>query len=565
MRIAPTRPAFNTSAPAPARTPSATIRGGSPTQDFSDNQDRYEFQDYFGLEHGAHYIRVGARYRLLRDSNYSDANYNGQYTFTDLNSYAITLRGIAQGLNPAAIRAQGGGASQFTITAGRPSAVLLTGDLGIYADDEWKLRKDFTLNYGLRFETQSAVYDQVDPAPRAGFAWQIHPGAKTPPWFTLRGGAGLFYTRIDSSNLLTTVRQNGVSQLSYVLSAPDSYPVLPDLSSQPGTQPTTYRLDTNERTPYQFVADLSAERSFGKIGRVTLTYMTSRGVHQLTSINANAPLPGTYSSAVPGSGVKPLGDTNLDQYTTGARFRGNRLMTNWFLQPAKWVSVWGFYGLAFTNSDGGGGFASNSYDIHADYGQSQYNSHNRLFTGGNFVAPFGLSVDLFLAATEGRPYNITTGADNNGDTIYNDRPAFATDLSRPSVVRTAFGNFDTAPTAGQQVIPYNYGHGPSFVSLQTRLEKSFKFGPRPAAPAGVAGDPSTPAGGGPNTKAPKPDPKYQLSFAVEAQNVTNHTNGGQPVGVLTSPNFGRYIDIANFFSSNTAANRSIDAALMFHF
>lgn len=540
--------------------------GGSPAQNFTDNQDRYEFQDYFGLDHGSHYIRFGARYRLLRDSNFSHANYNGQYTFTDLNSYAITLRGLSQGLSPAAIRAQGGGASQFSVTAGQPSAALLTGDLGFYADDEWKVRKDLTLNYGLRFETQSAVYDQADPAPRAGFAWQIHQGAKTPPWFTLRGGAGMFYTRIDPSSLLTTVRQNGVSQVSYVLSNPDTYPAIPSVSSQPRSQPTTYRLDPGERTPYELIGSLSAEHSFGKIGRVTVTYMTTRGVHQLTSINANAPLRGTYNPDAPGSGVKPLGNFNLDQYTTGGRFRGNRLMTNWFLQPAKWVSTWGYYGLAYVNTDAGGGFASNSYDIHADYGQSPYNSHNRLFMGGNFLAPWGLSLDLFLAATQGRPFNITTGTDNNGDSIYNDRPAFATDLSRSSVVRTSLGNFDTLPTAGQQIIPYNYGHGPNFVSLQTRVEKSLKFGPRPASPAGTAlSDPSVPVVGTVNTTAPKPDPRYQLSFAVEAQNVTNHTNGGQPIGVLTSPNFGRFIDIANFFSSNTAANRSVDLALTFRF
>ncbi len=540
--------------------------GGAPAQNFTDNQDRYEFQDYFGWDHGSHYIRLGARYGILRDSNFSQANYNGQYTFPDLNSYAATLNGIAAGLSPAAIRAAGGGASQFTITEGQPSAVILTGDLGLYADDEWKVRKNLTLNYGLRYETQSAVYDHNDPAPRAGFAWQVHQGDKKPAWFVLRGGAGIFYSRIDSSSLLTTVRQNGVSQVSYILDQPDSYPNLPDLGTQPSVQPTIYRLDPHERTPYEFVGNISAERSLGKLGRVTVTYMNSRGVHQLTSINANAPLPGTYDPAVPGSGVKPLGDQNIDQFTTGAVFRGNRIMTNWFLQPAKWITTWGFYGHAIVNADGGGGFASDSYDIHADYGRSSWNIHNRLFTGANVTGPWGFSLDLFLAATGGRAFNITTGADNNGDTIYNDRPAFATDLTRASVVKTSLGNFDTNPMAGQQIVPYNYGNGPAFVSLQTRLEKTFKFGPIPAAAAEAAADPSVPViGGAAPGKAPKADPKYQLSLAAEAQNVTNHLNGGIPVGVLSSPNFGKYIDIANFFSSNTAANRSIDLALSFRF
>lgn len=532
--------------------------GGASTQSYTDHQDSFELQDYFGLDHGAHFFRFGGRYRLLRDANYSDANYNGQYTFTDLNSYAVTLRGLAQGLSPAAIRAAGGGASQFTVTAGQPAATLLTGDLGVYADDEWKVRKDLTLNYGLRFETQSAVYDHTDPAPRAGLAWQVHPGAKNTPWLVLRGGAGLFYSRIGAGNLLTTVRQNGISQVQYTLQNPDTYPSLPDVSRQPSTQPTTYRLDPHERTPYEVVSNASAEHAFGKLGRVTVTYMYTRGVHQIVSINANAPLPG--------SGVKPLGDVNVDQFTSGADFRGNRLYTNWFLQPAKWISTWGFYGLAFVNSDGSAGFASNSYNIHADWGRSSYNIHNRTFMGANLIGPWGFNLDLFLAATGNRAFNITTGADNNGDTIFNDRPAFATDLTRASVVRTAYGNFDTQPVAGQTLVPFDYGHGPAFVSLQTRLEKTFRFGPRPAVPAGaVAGSASPPAGGSAGEKAPKPDPKYQLSFAVEAQNVTNHLNGAIPLGVLSSPNFRRSIDINNLFSSSTAANRSIDLAAQFHF
>ena len=143
--------------------------GGSPAQTFRNNTDTYEFQDYLSLDRGKHLLRAGARYRLFRDANVSTANYNGQYIFPTLGAYQITLNGQQQGLSPAAIRALGGGATQFNLTAGTPSATVLTGDLGVYFEDEWKPQPDFTLTAGVRLETQTAIPDHFDPGPATCF------------------------------------------------------------------------------------------------------------------------------------------------------------------------------------------------------------------------------------------------------------------------------------------------------------------------------------------------------------------------------------------------------------
>ena len=65
-----------------------------------------------------------------------------------------------------------------------------------------------------------------------------------------------------------------------------------------------------------------------------------------------------------------------------------------------------------------------------------------------------------MIVRSGQPFNITTGRDNNGDTVFTDRPAFATDLAKPGVVVTRFGAFDPNPAPGQAIIPRNYGEGP---------------------------------------------------------------------------------------------------------
>ncbi len=124
--------------------------GGAPSQYLRDDQDQYEFQENVSVDRRGHFIRAGLRYRLFRDSNNSRAGYNGEYIFPNLASY------------------EAGEPTEFSQTAGNSSAALSTGDLGLYAEDEWKLSRDFTLDYGLRYESQSAIPDHNDPAPRVG-------------------------------------------------------------------------------------------------------------------------------------------------------------------------------------------------------------------------------------------------------------------------------------------------------------------------------------------------------------------------------------------------------------
>jgi hypothetical protein len=515
--------------------------GGAPSQALHDSQDQYEFQEYLSMERGKHFLRMGGRYIFLRDSNLSTAGYNGQFTFPDLDTYRRALQGTA---NP----------TQFTLTAGQKSAALVTGNLGVYFEDEWKVTKNVTLDLGMRFETQTAVPDHFDPAPRLGAAWAVHQSEKHPAWMTIRGGVGLFYDRLDATSLLTTVRQNGVSQLAYNVQNPTFYPNIPPASSLTGLQPTIYRLAPNLKTSYDFTTGISVDRALGKKGNISVNYLSFTGRHKLLSRNVNAPLPG--------SGVRPLGGTqNIYQFSSEGVGRNNILFAHSELQPTKWAQFWIFYVNQHSNSNASTAtnFASNSYNLAVDYGPSNYNVTHRLFTGGDFTLPHGFTAGYFLIARAGRRFNITTGQDNNGDTIYNDRPAFATDLTRPSVVRTAFGNFDTDPLPTQKIIPINYGTGPAYVSLQLMARKNFKIGPlqMPVSEPTKVVDPKAPT--------PKPTRPFELGFSVEAQNLLNHVNGGLPIGVVTSPSFGKPISLESGFFNNSAANRTITLRTSFQF
>jgi hypothetical protein len=511
--------------------------GGSPTQMLHDNQDQYELQENLSVDHQKHFIRAGLRYRLFRDSNNSRAGYNGQFIFPDVASYNAHTP------------------TQFNLTAGQSSAAVSTGDLSLYAEDNWKISRSFTLNYGLRYETQSAIPDHNDPAPRVGFAWAIGSRTAKIPIITLRGGAGLFYQRLTAADLLLPVRQNGVSQISYFVKGPGFYPTVPPPSSLTATESTIYRVDPRFATSHTLVSSITAERIIGHIGNIAVNYLEANGRHQYLLLNANAPLPGTYNPSDPTSGVRPFGGTqNIYQYTAEGTGRVQMFFTNLNLNPTRRLYLFAFYVAQRDHSDANGTswFASNPYNIRQDYGRDDSDTGQSFYTGATINLPYGFSVQPFLSARTGRPFNITTGTDLNGDTIYNDRPAFATDLSRPSVVRTAYGNFDTAPMLSQTIIPYNYGHGPGLVWVDLQLNEAFHIGPRSAMKAASQPIPAARAGSPPHLERP-----WTLSFSAETQNLFNHVNPGQPIGVLSSPLFGRALSVAADFSTLTAANRTL--------
>ncbi len=520
--------------------------GGSPNQALHDNQDPLELQEYFTLDEGRHLVRAGVRYRLLREANLATAGYNGEFIFSSIDTYRNTLLDLQQGLSPSDIRAKGDGASQFTLNVGTPSASLITGDLGVYAEDEWKATHDLSLNYGLRLESQSGIPDHLDIGPRVGFGYAIKRKNAKQPVLVLRGGFGIFYKRFASGDLLTSVRENGVTEQVYIVNNPDFYPTIPAQSSfDAGTTPSVYRLSPRLHSPVQLQGMIMAEHTFGKFGSLAVSYYPRRQYHELESLNVNAPFSGT--------GVRPYGGTqNIYQFSSDGISRGHDVNINGNFHPAKWIDAFVFFSIDHDKTDVGGAqsFASNSYNVGADFGDYAGFSPRKFFCGVNVRPPgWDTWINLFFVARSHADFNITTGRDNNGDSIYNDRPAFATDLTRPSVVRTAFGNFDTDPLPSQTIIPMNYGRAPSFTYLMMSVHKDFHLGPRPAAGAG-------------GKVEPRP---YRLQFGLTADNLLNTNNPGPPVGVLTSPLFGKSISLNAPFTGNTAANRALTLRTAFFF
>jgi len=303
-------------------------------------------------------------------------------------------------------------------------------------------------------------------------------------------------------------------------------------------------------------------RQFGSAGTVTVTYLNNRGVHSQLTRNINAPLPGTYNPADPTSGIRPLGgNQNIYEYESEGIYNTQRITTNIFLHFKNKFTLYGLDQFRVDRSDTNGGFPSNQYDIGADYGRSSTDTRNVLSMGVNGTLPLGIEPSVFIIAASGAPFNIVVGQDLNGDSQFNDRPAFATDMTRASVVHTSYGTFDTSPIAGQTIIPINYGQGPGTASLNASVHKSFSFGPEQKPPAG-----SPPPKPAPNAKPgakPEIERKYSVDIFAFSQNVLNHVNLAPPVGTLTSPLFGKSIALSGI--SAGSANRTVSLQTYFRF
>ncbi len=62
----------------------------------------------------------------------------------------------------------------------------------LFVQDDFQVRPDLTLNFGLRYEQQTFTDSRKDFAPRVGFAYNWRGDGKT----VIRGGFGIYYSQI---------------------------------------------------------------------------------------------------------------------------------------------------------------------------------------------------------------------------------------------------------------------------------------------------------------------------------------------------------------------------------
>jgi hypothetical protein len=527
--------------------PLAFNGGGSNAGNLIDDTNRYEFQNYTSIQFTKHFLKFGARLRGLTDSNNSTSGFNGSYIFPSIHAYQQQLLG------------QGFFATQYSVTGTpnnpsippNPHASVSQVDVGLYVEDDWRVRPNVTLSYGLRFESQNNISDHADWAPRLGFAWGIGGGGKTRPKGVLRAGFGIFYDRFEASNVLQADRLNGTREAQFIVTNPSFFLNPPTaLPSVPATLPTTYRIDHNLRAPYLMESAVSLETQLTKIATLKISYLNSRGWDQFLLNNINTPLPGTVISPYylnPTTGTRPFGDAagNIYQYESEGIFRQNQLFVETTIRAGAKLMLFGYYVLNYANGDtsGAASFPSNPYNILQDYGRASFDIRSRATIGGSIALPYGVRLSPFMVASSGSPYNISLSQDLIGSSQFNQRPAFVSSLSNPADVVTVpgFGSFDTVPQPGEKLVPLNFLTGPNRFTVNLRLAKTFGFGNEMGGQNGNAGRMRS----GVNQR-------YRVTFSVNARNAFNHVNLATPSAVLSPPTATSPASFSSFFGVSNA-------------
>jgi hypothetical protein len=439
---------------------------------------------------GVHSVRAGVLVEAGRYRSDAIANYLGTFTFASLDDYLA------------------GRPLNFSRRIGDPTIEFSNVQVGAYIQDDYRLHSSLLLSYGLRYEKQSLVDDGNNFLPRVSVSWTPTASGRT----TLRGGWGGFTDWLSTGIHEQTLRLDGFRQQELNLVNPS----FPDAGIGGFAPPTNrYLLGDGLVLPDTRAMNLGVDRRIGANGRVGATYTYRRGGHVLRGRNLNAPVDGVRPDASFANVIEVVGDAGARTHMLS--LQASLIRLDW---RQTFLAVNYQRTLSETNSTGAFGIPAGGDDLETEWGIAA----PRHRFGGSFnirpFAAFGVSVNV--RAQSGTPYNLTTGADDNGDGVFNDRPA---GVGRNSALAAAQWDMGVR-------LSYAIGFG----------------GPREGGGSGGGGTVvMIGAGGGmPGAGVTGPsNDRYRIEVYASAQNVTNRANYIGYSGVLTSPFFGQPTSVLN--------------------
>jgi hypothetical protein len=551
-----------------------------------------------------HSVKFGGRLRQVNLADRSASNFGGTFLFQgffaaadacDINAdllvssieqYRCKITGaVGAQYNP----------TQFSITTGNPLANVSQIDGGLFFTDDWRISPALLLSFGVRYENQTNINSKFNFAPRFGFAWSPGAGGAKSPKTVFRGGAGIFYDRFSENFALQAQRFDGVQQLNLLVSANDTDPArraaalallaqpvftstgvtnVPTaaqiLAVLPGSS-TIRRVGSDLQAPYTMQLALGVEHQLPAKTTLSAFYIASRSLHQLRTVNVNAPICPLLINCLNAPRPQPtLG--NINEYQSNGTITQNRLNIGLRTNFSTKFSLSGNYSIGFANgnTDGAGSSPAYAYDFNGEYGRGSFDVRHSVTIFGNVSLPWGVSLNPFIIANSGRPFNITRGIDANGDGVFTERPTFGELRTRCTELNLTSSFCSIGSNDPNAILPRNYGVGPGSVSVNLRIGKTFGFGKTAGQAAGGGGGRqggggqqvmvAGPGGGGPGGggggrmmggmgggfggDARKP---FNLNLSVNVSNLFNTVNLGNPIGGLSSSRFGQSVSTAGGF------------------
>jgi hypothetical protein len=433
---------------------------------------------------GRHAIRAGIQLDAGRYRTSELRNTAGTFTFASLDAYAA------------------GRPTTFTRNVGNADVESAQAQIGLYVQDDIRVRKELTVSAGLRQEYQSHI-GGLHLAPRGGIAWSPFKSGKT----TMRGGGGVFFDWLDAQAYEQGVQLDGTHQQIETIVEP-GYPNA-RLGGRALVLPAgRVQFAPNLQQPRLAEVIAAVEQTLPGEVRINAMYVRRRGANQMRGVNINAPFanglrPDPASGAV--TEIESIARSEVDAISVNVNY----------MRPQQRVFLAANYtfGRSIDETDSPFSLPADTYNLAAERGPSLGYSRHRFMSLANLPLTKRVRLGTSLRVQSGAPYNITTGRDDNGDTVSNDRPAGVT---------------------------RNAGLGRAQADLGLRLSWSLAFGGPAAPPAGpqvrvVRGDSADPLGSmGGMDGANK---RYALELYAQAYNALNRFNALAFSGVVASPFF----------------------------
>ena len=367
-------------------------------------------------------LQLGTELDQNQSHSVSENNFIGTFTFSSLNDY---LEG-----RPAT----------YTRNSGDPVLDVSQREFSTFVQADWRATPKMNVGLGLRYQAQSNLSDYDNLAPTLSVAYQIRPTT------VIRGGSRISYGGFSMNNVEQLLRNDGKTrQFQTVISNP-SYP-----DPLAGGTVSTKELASSVRTkaadlssPYNVNSSITMEQRLPRGFRFVGSFDTNRGIHQIRTRNINAPFPGTR---LPDELLSRLNSRttfvrdaaraevdllrpfyplvgNINQYeSVGTSFSKN-INLRIFAQNVTLgrIGLGGQiqYTLGWSKDDSGN--PVNSYDWASEWARSSQDQRHRIQSQFNVRLPRDLNFNFNIRANSSRPFNITTGRDENGDTSTNDRP-----------------------------------------------------------------------------------------------------------------------------------------------
>jgi hypothetical protein len=417
----------------------------------------YEIVDNLSHQIGAHALRAGIDLLYNDDTITFPRSIRGAYSFSSLANF---LAGVYNN-------------NGYTQTFGTTVIAQTNPNLGVYAQDEWKVGPHVTVNAGLRYDLQflrTIATDRNNLSPRLGVAWSPSDARRT----VVRASAGMFYDRVPLRALanallsagnttdLANLQQNSIS-LSPTQAGAPSFPAILGAPIASVTLPNLTTMDRAMQNAYSRQGSVEVEQQLGARSTVSVGYQYTRGVDLIISINQNVP---SCVATGTNNGCRPVPFYgNNSQYSPRAESSYHGVHASFVQRPA----AWGFYRVSYTLSkamDNVGEFFFSSpidpFDLSKDWGRSDDDQRHRLVVNGTINSPttpaltpwerisHGFQASAMLQYYSALPFNITSGV---------------------TTIQGTAGR----PIVDGAYIERNAGIGPDFFSLNARVSRSFRL------------------------------------------------------------------------------------------